>query len=381
MNQTGEESKQTLSHIRSWTEEAADHANKVDEFLQNCLFRGCQADSTVRTRASVLRSMFRRVEVEDARCPGGKRHLFIWELLDARTGPGYLSAIINSLLADNVAPGTRRKYMNDLRAFCEYVVAKPNLIGEPRLTLSAKYGPITLTFTKFDLPIHSADKPVRKRYALSVAIKIAFIEFLRTCYLPQHPMPHIAARDYAMIVLQVEIGARASEVLGIRVSGTGCDIDHSKGRVRLFGKGRRYSGKRIRWASLTPLAKEVLHSFEKVFRPMTPGASQSDFLFLNEEGKQITARRYSKMFRKVIELATAAGVMVPKDLVPHDLRRTYATNEMSKNPMLYWKILKQLGHSWGSSAAPYLICTDDEAVEELDDLLDIFIDPDIDMVR
>jgi integrase len=375
-----ENSKQSSPAIVAWTEEVVDHENKVEEYIQNCLFRGCNPQSTVPARAAVLRSIFRRVEIEDERYPGGKRHLFVWELLNPKTGPGYLSQIIGSLFAANVAPGTRRRYMNDLRGFCEYVLAKPNMPGRPDVTLIDKYGPIRLTFTKYDLPIHAADRLVRKRYALSVAIKIEFIEFLRTQYLPNHLLPHIGARDYAVIVLQVEIGARASEVLGIRVAGTSCDIERSRDRVRLLGKGSAYSGKRPRWVPLTPLAAKVLYTFEKVFRPMFPGSSQSNSLFLNGTGGRMTGKEYWKVFRNIIELANAAGVSAPEDLVPHDLRRTYATNALAEDPQSYRKVLKQLGHSYPSSAAPYLICTDDEVAEEQDDLMDIFINPNIDRV-
>jgi integrase len=71
-------------------------------------------------------------------------------------------------------------------------------------------------------------------------------------------------------------------------------------------------------------------------------------------------------------------VQVPENLRPHDLRRTFATNELQKNPLAYRKVLKHLGHSYPSSAAPYLIATDEDVEEEQGDLIDIFVDPYID---
>lgn len=71
-------------------------------------------------------------------------------------------------------------------------------------------------------------------------------------------------------------------------------------------------------------------------------------------------------------------MQVPDDLRPHDLRRTFATNELQKNPLAYRKVLKHLGHSYPSSAAPYLIATDEDVEEEQGDLIDIFVDPHID---
>ena len=375
-----ERCESALPDVRLWAEEATDHDRKIEEYLQNCLFRGCDPHSTVASRARVLRSIFRRVEIEDARCPSGKRHLLLWELLNPKTGPVYLSQSINYLFNDSVEQGTRRRYMSELRWVCEYVLAKPHLPGRAEITLADKYGPISLTLTKYDLPIHGADRPVRKRYALSVDRKIEFVEFLRTCYLPAQALPHVGARDYTIIVLQMEIGARASEILSVRVSGASCDIDRTRGRIRLLGKGSRYSGKRPRWVDLSPFAAQVLDAFERIFRPMFSESHRSDSLFLGDCGP-MNPKEYWKRFRKIIELAHASGVMVPGDLVPHDLRRTCAQIELAKNPLHYRKVLKKLGHSSPSSATPYLICTDDDVIEVQNDLLDIFLDPGVDTLR
>lgn len=72
----------------------------------------------------------------------GRRHLLIWELLSPSLGSRYLSLILSSLLKDDLALATRRKYMNCLRYFCEYVLAKPNIPGSNGLSIPDKYGPI-----------------------------------------------------------------------------------------------------------------------------------------------------------------------------------------------------------------------------------------------
>lgn len=359
-------------------ERLEDHNKKLEEFLQNCVFRGCSVESTLHDRKAVLDSIFRRIKIPDSTHPDGYRHLVIWDLLNPILGSYYLGLIISSLLKDNLAPATRRKYMNCLRYFCEYVLAKPSLPGGNGLSVSDKYGSIAATFTKYDLPIHASDKPSRKRYALSPDLTDDFLEFLRIDYLPGHCLPHIGARTYTAIVVQVEIGARSSELLGIRSGGESCDVNLSKGQVRLFGKGKAYSGKRLRCVPLTPLAAEVLNTFQSVFKPMFPTSADSDYLFLNEDGSRLTKFWYYKTFRKIVELARDAGVQLPVDIRPHDLRRTFATNKLEKTPLAYRKVLKHLGHSSPSSAAPYLIATDEDVEEEQDDLIDIFVDPYID---
>ena len=274
-----------------------------------------------------------------------------------------------------MAPGTKRKYMSALRWLCEYVVAKPNLPGSSRVSLPEKYGPLVTSFTKYDLPIYAADRPRKKRYALSPELRDDFFEFLRLEYLRNHPQPHIAARNYTAIVLQAEIGARSSELLAIRSEGESSDIDEVNGRIRLYGKGKAYSGKRLRWVPLTSLASEVLSAFQKFFKPLFPKSPDSDYLFLSEDGVRLTTFAYWKVFQRIVKRAIECGLPLPEDLRPHDLRRTFATNKLQKTPLAYRKVLKHLGHSYPSSAAPYLIATDEDVEEQQGDLIDIFIDP------
>jgi integrase len=131
---------------------------------------------------------------------------------------------------------------------------------------------------------------------------------------------------------------------------------------------------------LTEFAAEVLNTFENVFKPMFPKSPQSDYLFLNEDGSRLGKFWYWKTFRRIIDEARDAGIPLPADLRPHDLRRTFATIELERKPLAYRKVLKHLGHRYPSSAAPYLIATDEDVEEQQEDLMDIFVDPYIDKV-
>ena len=222
--------------------------------------------------------------------------------------------------------------------------------------------------------MHANDRPIKPRYALAPALLDEFYEFLRTEYLPSHSVPHLGAQDYTAIVVQAEIGARTSELMGIR----SCDIDWQRSCVRLFGKAKPYSGKRVRTAPLTPFGMEVSRVFEKVFKPMFPRPAASDYLFLDKDGDRLGQNQYCSNFRKIVQLAREAGLPLPEDLRPHDLRRTCATNELEENPQAYRKVLRNLGHTYPSSAAPYLIATDADVEDKMNDLIDIFINPHID---
>ena len=359
--------------IIPWEEQLQDHNEKIEEYLRNLVFRGCTYETTVKTAKVILKRLFDKLQIEDPNHPRGRRQILVWELLDPEHGSSRLGLLTSLLLHENLAHGTRREYIRELRGFCDYVLAKPNIPGTSELTISEKYGPIALTFTKYDLPVHAQDRPAKPRYALSPALLEEFYEFLRTEYLPNHSVPHLGAQDYTAIVLQAEIGARLSELLGIR----SCDIDWETGRVRLIGKAKPYSSKRVRTVPLTPFAMEVLSVFEKIFKPMFPKGAASDYLFLDKDGDRLTKNQYYRNFRKIVELALEAGLPLPKNIRPHDLRRTCATNTLEENPLAYRKALRNLGHTFPSSAAPYLIATDADVEDEQSDLIDIFVNPDV----
>jgi integrase len=361
----------------TFEEQFRDHDNKIEEYIQNCIFRGYNSETTIKTIRSVLKSVFKRVQIIDQNHPEGRRQLFFCEIMDPKDGPSRLGQIIESLLEDGMAYDTRRKIMSHLRNFCSYVMAKPNVPGHRDITFGEKYGPMILPFTKYDLPIHAQDRPRRQRHALSSPRKFDLYEFMRTEYMPAHEVTHIAARNYTAVVLAAETGARVSELISIRSSKESCDIDSSRGRIRLFGKGKPGSGKRIRWVNLSPLSAEVLRVYETAFRPLFPRVGEIEYLFPNKDGTQLTGTQFWRFFKKIVRMAIASGIELPPTLRPHDLRRTYATIELERNPLGYRKILKQLGHSYPSSIAPYIVATDDDVEEEQSDLLDVFLDPSV----
>jgi integrase len=319
--------------------------------------------------------VFNRVQIEDPTHPEGRRHIVCWDVLDPLRGSALVGLITASLLQDELSHGTRRRYMGAFRGFCAFIIEKPSIPGPSVVMVAEKYGPITISFTRYDLPIHAQDRPVKKRYALALLLLHYLYEFLRTEYLP----PHAAARDYAAIVLQAETGLRVRELLAIPLGGESCDVDWETGRIRVFGKGKAYSGKRIRWVPLSPMSIAVLKVFIEMFRPMFPTSCEKDYLFLDNNGHRLMPYQYARNFRKIILLARQFGVLIPEDLRSHDLRRTFATNTLEENPMGYRKLLKQLGHAYPSSAAPYLVATDNDVEDQQSDLIDLFVDPAIDM--
>ena len=105
------EEVETQAHQVPWEEQFEDHENKIEEYIQNCIFRGCSVEGTIRRKAE-LQTVFRRIEIADSTHPAGRRQLIVWDLLNPSRGSHYVNLIISSLLKDDVAPGTRRKYMS-----------------------------------------------------------------------------------------------------------------------------------------------------------------------------------------------------------------------------------------------------------------------------
>ena len=69
-----------------WEEQLQDHTRKLEEYLQNLLFRGCTLETTIRSSRAVLKHLFDRLQIEDPNHPRGIRQLLVWELLDPGLG-------------------------------------------------------------------------------------------------------------------------------------------------------------------------------------------------------------------------------------------------------------------------------------------------------
>ena len=128
-------------------------------------------------------------------------------------------------------------------------------------------------------------------------------------------------RNYAMMKIMLDAGLRCGEVLNLRSK----DIDWNTGKIHIHqGKGKK---DRILW--LNDDALEVLKQW-KVIKP------ESDLLFTTLKGEKINSR----YIRALVERkAKQAGI--EKDIHPHTLRHTFATDiyRESKNLRLVQKAL------------------------------------------
>lgn len=69
-----------------WEERLEDHNGKIEEYLQNCLFRGCTFETTITSSKAVLRRLFDRLQIDDPSHPLGRRQILFWEFMDPQLG-------------------------------------------------------------------------------------------------------------------------------------------------------------------------------------------------------------------------------------------------------------------------------------------------------
>ena len=90
-----------------WEEQLQDHTRKLEEYLQNLLFRGCTLETTIRSSRAVLNHLFDRLQIKDPTHPRGIRQLLVWELLDP--GARIVAVRLTHFVAAPGRSGTRNQ--------------------------------------------------------------------------------------------------------------------------------------------------------------------------------------------------------------------------------------------------------------------------------
>jgi site-specific recombinase XerD len=154
-------------------------------------------------------------------------------------------------------------------------------------------------------------------------------------------------RNLCLLTLMLNTGLRASELLNIKTR----DIDWDSGKLMVReGKGKK---NRILWMGEEDLSLLSLWMERKAKLP------ESELVFTTCDGKLISDRYLRRMVKR---LAKKAGI--PKDIHPHTLRHTFATDllRQTKNLRL---TQKALGHAQITSTQIYTHIVDEELEEAL----------------
>lgn len=179
------------------------------------------------------------------------------------------------------SPQTVHKHVTTLRAFSNWL-AQEGYTKQP-------------LFTLLDLP----KLPQKK-------IEVLSPEEIQQVLASINPSTCMGARLYAMVVLMLDSGLRAGEVIGVKLA----DVDWDRGVFKVFGKGAKE-----RFVPMGATAKQVMLRYVQVFRPK-PARPDVDNVFLSVDGYPLTVNAITQIMKR---LAKNSGI---KRLHAHLLRHT-----------------------------------------------------------
>ena len=159
-----------------------------------------------------------------------------------------------------------------------------------------------------------------------------------------------ALRNLALIRLLLNAGLRAREARELKIK----HLDFKSGKLKVRGKGKK---ERVVWLSADDLI------LVRAWLTRRPGAPSGDLLFTSLDGSRPVNDRWLR--RMVKRVAEQAGIV--KDIHPHSLRHTFATDLLrsTKNLRL---VQKALGHSNIETTMIYAHIVDEELESAMKEL-------------
>ena len=131
-------------------------------------------------------------------------------------------------------------------------------------------------------------------------------------------------RDRAILETFYSTGVRISELVGMSLE----DIDLIGGTAKVFGKGKK--------ERIVPIGDVAMNTIR---RYLEKRKKQDRVLFLNKNGKRITARGVRNIVGKYIHLAG-----IRQGISPHTLRHSFATHLLNRGADLR-TVQELLGHA------------------------------------
>jgi integrase/recombinase XerD len=144
------------------------------------------------------------------------------------------------------------------------------------------------------------------------------------------PTNSLGLRDKAMLELLYATGLRVSELTGLRL----VNINLDGGYVRTMGKGSKE-----RMVPMGDIARVAIKTYLYNARPDLLKGRNSQCLFLNSRGKQISRQGFWKIIGKYGILAG-----INKRITPHSLRHSFASHLLEGGADLR-SVQVMLGHS------------------------------------
>ena len=159
-------------------------------------------------------------------------------------------------------------------------------------------------------------------------------------------------RNKAMLELMYATGLRVSELINLKLH----DVDLTQDIIRTFGKGSKE-----RVIPIGDYAKEYLKKYIYEYRVSMLKTESSEYLFLNNHGKQMTRQGFFKIIKKI---AKEKGIN--KEFSPHTIRHSFASHLLKYGADLR-TIQELLGHSDISTTQIYTHITNEELKKNYND--------------
>lgn len=154
-------------------------------------------------------------------------------------------------------------------------------------------------------------------------------------------------RNLLIIQMLYSTGVRVSELVNIKIN----DIDIKERTIRILGKGNKE--RIVVFGNYTQKAlKDYLNNGRWKLEK-----GKSEYLFLNKDGKRLSAR----YIRKILNDSIIKG-NTSKHISPHMLRHTFAT-ELLNNGADLVSVKDMLGHSSLNTTSIYTHVTDEKIKE------------------
>lgn len=136
-------------------------------------------------------------------------------------------------------------------------------------------------------------------------------------------------RDDSIIELMYATGVRVSELVNIKLD----DIDFEANSIRILGKGSY-----MRTVYFGEYARDAIFKYMNGLRIKLLNGKESEYLFLNKNGNNITTRGIQKIIDKIV-----SETEVKTKVSPHTLRHTFATHLLDNGCDLR-SVQELLGH-------------------------------------
>ncbi len=308
------------------------HSEIIEAYMQSHRIRN-HSEETIKNDMRLLTSWFKSQSATQT-------SIFVWEAMEPDVGRQMMQHYIKLLVDSELTSKTIRRYLGTLNQFFAFVLEHPlvTVAGEYR-RLQEIYGPIEQPLSEFDIPVHVTDTDAG--LPMDPERIYDFLSALRDEYLKDGSL--VKERNYAMAVLAAESGLRIDELTNLEIKR---DLFFKSSKLQTRNaKSANGSGKKTRTTLFSPFAQDTMTHYITHARPALVREIRSDFLFVTNKGKLVTASSAQDALAEMIAAAQRAGFPVSDTLTFHWFRKIFSTRFIERFPDKLHVLIELLGHS------------------------------------